>query len=168
MGIELLFGLSILALIVGWGVWLFWITRQSTTGIIGGAVLVLVLAGLVLFVNAERQDSQREDYGDAMAAYAAAVAETQETEFEQGGSYAEELPDVDDELTMVDGGILQDSKDLEPDLAVDGARNYTLTVDLEGETFTLIVTRAASGEVTEERTCEGSAEVGCVDGTWEG
>lgn len=167
MGIELLFGLSILALVVAWALWLFWITRESNMGIIGGAVAVVLLAGLVVFVNYERQDEQREDYGDALRDYIAFVQEAQEQEFEQQGAYSEELPEVSEELGTYTGGALQDEQDLDPELTVPDQRSYALTVAVQGEVFTVTVDRTANGQVSEERTCEGSPEAGCVDGVWE-
>jgi hypothetical protein len=166
MGVELLFGLSILALIVAWALWLFWITRESNAGIIGGAVAVILLAGFVVYVNAERQDVQREDYGQAVRDYIAFVEGAQEEEFERQGAYSEDLPEVSEDLGTYTGGALQDEQDLDPELSLPDEKSYVLTVSVQGETFTVTVKRTA-GQVSEERTCEGSSEAGCVDGAWE-
>lgn len=166
MSLELLFGLAIALFLVAWALWLFAVTSGFRLGMIGAPILVVVLAAAVVILNGERGDQQSEDYRERIEQFIAEVRSAQEATYEAEGEYADELPELDEQLLTIDGGVLQEEKTLEPTLTTSES-GYTVTGVIEGESYSLEVERTGSGQAQETRTCTAAPDAGCVDGQWQ-
>lgn len=165
MNWELVFGLTIVLLLVAWGLWMLAISKGSRAGMVGGFVGVLVLCVCVVLVNGRRSDVKLEEYRTSIERFIDAVSASQEAAFEEDGEYLDELPEIDEALLAFDAGLFQTETELEPALEV--SRNgYTVTGTMGDQTYSLEVERIDEG-TTEERTCSAAETAGCLAGEWE-